>query len=406
MKIDIIKLRLTATEAPVDGNKTKIADRVDALSDGLVGVAEWLKANPETAYQEFKACKYLSNVLAENGFEVEQGTGGVETAFLGSPIGVKQTRPTVSLLAEYDALPGIGHGCGHNIIAAASIGAAIALKDVLGEAAGGMVVVGTPAEEGAGGKVKMAEAGVFDEIDMALMFHPSNQNMEGKDNLGRIKFKMEFFGKTAHASGSPDQGRNALDAIVAAYASMNSLRQHLRPDGRLHGIITDGGEAPNIIPDYAAGLFYVRAGSISYRDEIFERVKKCAEGAAMATGTGFKVEIDHPVLDPIKRNMPLEAAAQANMEALGITIDDDDGRRGSSDIGNLSHYLPAIQPYLAIVDPESGIPGHSVEFCEATVTQRGREVTLNAAKMLAMTAYDFLTSGDLRYRVTEADHKQ
>ena len=385
----------------MEENKKRIIKRVDELSHEIYAVADWLKANPETAYQEFKACEHLSKVLTDNGFDVEKGTGGVETAFFGKPVGTQASRPVVALLAEYDALPGIGHGCGHNIIAAAGVGASIALKDILGDAAGGMAVVGTPAEEGGGGKVKLAEAGVFDEIDMALMFHPSNQNIPGKASLGRIKFKMEFFGKSAHASGSPDQGLNALDAIVAAYTSMNSLRQHLRPDGRLHGVITHGGEAPNIIPDYTAGLFYVRAGSIEYRDELFERVKKCAEGAALATGTEYKIEIDHPVLDPIKRNMVLEAAAGANMEALGITIDEDDGRQGSSDVGNLSRYLPTIQPYLAIVDADSDIPGHSVAFREATVTPRGRKVTLNAAKMLAMTAYDFLTSEELRKQVAE-----
>jgi amidohydrolase len=381
-------------------SKEKIGVLIDTISKEIFAVADWLKDNPETAYLEFKACEYLSKVLTENGFDVETGPGGVETAFLGKPAGTQPGRPAVALLAEYDALPGIGHGCGHNIIAAASVGAAIALKDILGEAAGGMVIVGTPAEEGGGGKVRLAEAGVFKEMDMALMFHPSDQNIPGKESLGRTKFKMEFFGKTAHASGSPDQGLNALDAIVAAYTSMNSLRQHLRPDGRLHGIITHGGDAPNIIPSYTAGLFYVRAGSIAYRDELFERVRKCAEGAALATGTEYKIEIDHPKLDPIKRNIPLEMAAQENMEALGISIDEDDGRKGSSDIGNLSHYLAAIQPYLAIVDPDSGVPGHSAAFCEATVTPRGREVTLNAAKMLAMTAYDFLSSEELRKQMT------
>lgn len=380
----------------MEEKKKNIVKGIEDISNEILAVADWLKDNPETAYQEFKACEHLSGILTGHGFDVQTGPGDVQTAFFGNPSGSEPRRPTVALLAEYDALPGIGHGCGHNIIAAASIGAAIALKETVSASSGSIVIVGTPAEEGGGGKVKLAEAGVFNDIDMALMFHPSDSNIPGKDSLGRIKFKMEFFGKTAHASGSPDQGRNALDAIVAAYVSMNSLRQHLRPDGRLHGIITHGGEAPNIIPDYAAGLFYVRAGSIAYRDELFERVKKCAEGAALATETKCKIEIDHPVLDPILRNTPLETAVQKNMEALGITVDEDDGRKGSSDVGNLSRYLPAIQPYLAIVDADSGIPGHSVGFREATVTPRGRETTLNAAKMLAMTAYDYLMSEDLR----------
>ena len=383
----------------MDKFKAQICSEVDALAQDMYDISEFLKANPETAYQEYKACDYLSGVLENKGFRVEKGVGGVETSFLAEPADGRAARPTVAFLAEYDALPKIGHGCGHNIIAAASLGAAIALNRLLDSVSGGLVVVGTPAEEGGGGKERLAAAGVFKEMDLAMMFHPGGLNIAGKDMLGRIKFKMEFFGRTAHASGSPDKGINALDAMVAAYTSINAIRQHLRPDGRIHGIITHGGDAPNIIPDYAAGLFYVRAGSRSYRDEIFERVINCAKGAALALGAECKIEIDPPKLDPMKRNAVLETAVTANMEALGVTPDPDDGRRGSSDIGNLSHYLPSMHPVLAIVEPE--IPGHSVDFREATTSDRGRQTLLDAAKMLAMTAYDYLTSDEMRNQVNE-----
>ena len=379
--------------------KSQICSEVDSLAQDMYGISEFLKANPETAYQEHKACEYLSRVLKDKGFVVEKGVGQVETAFLAAPDTDQTSRPTVAFLAEYDALPKIGHGCGHNMIAAASLGAAIALKNVLKIDSGGLVVVGTPAEEGGGGKVRLAQAGVFDDMDLAMMFHPGSINIAGKDMLGRIKFKMEFFGRTSHASGSPDKGINALDAMVAAYSNINAIRQHLRPDGRIHGIITQGGDAPNIIPDYAAGLFYVRAGSRSYRDEIFERVINCARGAAMAIGSEYKIEIDPPKMDPMNRNAVLESAFTANMEVLGITPDPDDGRRGSSDIGNLSHYLPAMHPVLAIAEPE--IPGHSVEFREATTSERGRQTLLDAAKVLAMTASDYLTSAEMRTQVAE-----
>ena len=381
----------------MDKTKEQIGFEVDSLADELFAVSDFLLANPEIAYHEFKACNHLSNVLEQNGFQVEKGVGQVETSFLARPVDCRPTRPAVALLAEYDALPKIGHGCGHNLIAAAGLGAAVALRRILGAEAGGLALVGTPAEEGGGGKVRLAEAGVFEEMDAAMMFHPGSTNIPGKGMLGRIKFKMEFFGRTAHASGSPDRGINALDALVLAYNGINAYRQHLRPDGRIHGIITHGGDAPNIIPDYAAGLFYVRAGTRTYRDELLERVKNCCKGAALATGTEFKVEIDHPVLDPVKRNPSLEAIVKNNMTALGIAVDEDDGRRGSSDMGNLSHYLPAIHPYLAIVDPE--IPGHSTEFRDATTNPRGRRTLLDAAKMLAMTAWDFLNSPELRERV-------
>ena len=381
----------------MDSVKAQISNAVEALAQEMYGISDFLKAHPETAYQEYKACDHLSAVLEEKGFQVQKSVGQVDTSFLARPVNGQSGRPIVAFLAEYDALPKIGHGCGHNLIAAASLGAAIALNKILKIDSGGLVVVGTPAEEGGGGKARLAEAGVFQDMDLAMMFHPGGLNIAGKDMLGRIKFRMEFFGRTAHASGSPDKGINALDAMVAAYSSINAIRQHLRPDGRIHGIITHGGDAPNIIPDYAAGLFYVRAGSRSYRDEIFNRVTNCAKGAAMALGAECRIEIDPPKLDPMKRNAALESVITANMEALGITPDPDDGRRGSSDIGNLSHYLPSMHPVLAIVEPE--IPGHSVEFREATTSDRGRQALLNAAKMLAMTAFDYLTSPELRKQV-------
>ena len=381
----------------MDKLKERIGREVESLADDLFAVSDFLLANPEIAYQEFKARDYLSRMLEQKGFEVEKGVGNVETSFLARPADCKPSRPTVAILAEYDALPKIGHGCGHNLIAAASLGAIMALGRVMGDTAGALVLVGTPAEEGGGGKVRLAEAGVFEEMDAAMMFHPGSTNIPGKGMLGRIKFKIEFFGRSAHASGTPDKGINALDALILAYSSINAYRQHLRPDGRIHGIITHGGDAPNIIPDYAAGLFYVRAGSRTYRDELFERVKKCCKGAALATGAEFKIEVHHPIIDSMKRNPALEAAAMSNMKELGIAIDNDNGRLGSSDMGNLSHYLPAIHPYLAIVGPE--IASHTVEFRDATVSTRGRKTLLNAAKMLAMTAWDFLTSPELREKV-------
>jgi len=384
----------------MDEIKARIDREVESLAKELFAVSDYLMANPELAYKEFKACSYLSGFLSERGFQVVQGVGGLETSFVARPAGRQPKRPTVAFLAEYDALAKIGHGCGHNMIAAATLGAAVSLSNSLGEVDGGFAVVGTPAEEGGGGKVLLAEAGVFDEMDAAIMFHPGKLNIPGKDSLGRIKFKMEFFGKAAHASGSPDQGINALDALVIAYNSINALRQHLTKDARVHGIITHGGDAPNIVPDYAAGLFYVRAGDRVSRDKLFDRVKNCAQGAAMAVGTEFKIEVDQPVLDPLKRNVPLEEAFRTNMEALGISIDVDDGTLGSSDIGNLSHYLPAIHPFMAIVEPD--IPSHSAAFAEATTSSRSRETLLRAAKMLAMTAYDYLTSAELRKQVSEA----
>lgn len=384
----------------MDPVKSRIGAEVDALAGDLFKVSEYLYNNPEIGYQEFKACEFLSRFMEEHGFKSERGTGGVQTAFLARPAIRLKGRPCVAFLAEYDALPGVGHGCGHNLIAAASVGAALALGRNLGEVQGTLALVGTPAEEGGGGKILLAEAGVFAEMDAAMMCHPSRLNRPGEEMFGRVKFKVEFFGEAAHASVSPDRGVNALDAMVAAYNNISMLRQQIRPDARIHGIITHGGDAPNIIPQYTAGLFYVRAASREYRDEVYKKVERCIEAAAVATGAGHKIEIGQPTFDPIKRNPPLEEATRANMEALGISVDPDDGRRGSSDIGNLSFYLPAIHPSAAIVDPE--VPGHSKIFAEATMSPRGKDALLKAAKFLAMTAYDFLASAELREKVKEA----
>jgi amidohydrolase len=384
----------------MDPVKSRIGAEVDALAGDLFKVSEYLYNNPEIGYQEFKACEFLSRFMEEHGFKSERGTGGVQTAFLARPAIRLKGRPCVAFLAEYDALPGVGHGCGHNLIAAASVGAALALGRNLGEVQGTLALVGTPAEEGGGGKILLAEAGVFAEMDAAMMCHPSRLNRPGEEMFGRVKFKVEFFGEAAHASISPDRGVNALDAMVAAYNNISMLRQQIRPDARIHGIITHGGDAPNIIPQYTAGLFYVRAASREYRDEVYKKVERCIEAAAVATGAGHKIEIGQPTFDPIKRNPPLEEATRANMEALGISVNPDDGRRGSSDIGNLSFYLPAIHPSAAIVDPE--VPGHSKIFAEATMSPRGKDALLKAAKFLAMTAYDFLASAELREKVKEA----
>lgn len=384
--------------------KACLSREVETLAAEIWAISEFLYANPEVAFQEFKACDFLGKILRKHGFEVESPVGGLKTAFLARPKGRGKARPTVALLAEYDALPGVGHGCGHNLIAAASVGAALALSRSLDQIPGGIAVVGTPAEEGGGGKILLAEAGIFAEMDMAMMCHPSRLNLPGEDMLGRIKFRIEFFGKEAHASASPDRGINALDALVLAYNNLNAMRQALRPDARIHGIITHGGEAPNVIPHYTAGLFYVRAATRRYMDEIFQRVEKCVKGAALATGAQSKIEILQPSFDPMKRNPPLEEAVQANMGALGICVDPDDGRRGSSDIGNLSHYLPAIHPSLAIVSPDTA--GHSQAFAEATMTPRARETLLKAAKLLAMTAYDYLNSAGLQKSAREAFQRE
>ncbi len=377
--------------------KEQLQREVDGIADELKTLSKKLYDSPEVAFEEHQACEWLSAYLEGKGFEVEQGVGGVGTAFYAKIPG-RDAAPKIALLAEYDALPKIGHGCGHNLIAAASVGAGVALSRWIKGLEGSLVIVGTPAEEGGGGKILLLNAGIFDDISAAMMFHPSSKNLIGSNTLGRIKFTVEFFGKSSHASGSPEDGLNALDAMITFFSSSGLLRQQLKDEARIHGIITHGGDAPNIIPDYTAAVMYVRALHLDYLDEVFTKVENCAKGAALATATEVKV-VQNPLrYAPNKRNFELEKLCLKNMETSGISVSESK-RMGSSDLGNLSQKLPAIHPYLAICD--EGVAGHSVEMAEATITPRGHEAMLTAAKMLAMTAYDYLASAEIQQQVTQ-----
>jgi len=378
-------------------SKKRICAEVDTLAQELKDVNDYLFDNPEIGFKEHKACARLSTFLQAHGFSVKECAGGLDTALFARPQGIEPTRPAVAFISEYDALPEVGHGCGHNLIAAASLGAAVALSKAVPDLAGGIALVGTPAEEGGGGKVHLSRAGVFDDMDIAIMFHPGAQNLPGSDMLGGTKMKIEFFGKTSHASVAPDKGINALDALVMAYNAINSVRQHMLPTGRLHGIITNGGEASNIIPGYTSAIFVARATNLSYLEELVKRVENCVNGAALATGAKAKIEIVYS-WDHFKHNYPLEEVVAENMKALGLEIDENDGRMGSSDISYLSFQLPCLHPFLTL---DKDAVGHTVAFAEATRSPQGRKVLLDAAKMMAMIGYDYLTSENLRKQVVE-----
>jgi amidohydrolase len=371
----------------VDTLKERVTAEIEAQRDDLIRIADTIHAHPEVAFEEFESAALLSGTLEENGFQLERGVADLETAFVATLKG-KEAGPTVALLAEYDALPGLGHACGHNLIGTAAMGAGLALRTVLPELAGNIQVIGTPAEEGGGGKAIMVEAGVFDRVDAAMMFHPSSKNLTRRTSLTSYKIQIEFFGKPAHAAAKPDEGINALEAMILTYNSINALRQHLRDDARIHGIITHGGDAPNIVPDYAAARFYVRAADTPYTVEVIEKVRACAEGAALATGARLEFGRYAPHYDNRLPNPKLYDLAEANMAALGIVLSPPDERMGSSDMGNVSQVVPSIHPYIAIGPEEMG--GHTVEFCEAAASPAGHEGMIKAAKMLAMTAVDLL----------------
>jgi amidohydrolase len=379
--------------ADVDPLKLKVAEAVDRLADELEGLSHRIHATPELAFKETQAHAWLTDFLEAHGARVERGLGGLPTAFRATIEG-QGAGPTIAIMAEYDALPGIGHACGHNVIATAGVGAGAALAVALGRLpyAGRIQVIGTPAEEGGAGKVKLMDAGVFGGVDAAMMIHGRCGTQVWRPTLGIIKVKAEFFGQAAHASSWPWRGVNALNAVIALFNGLDAMRQQLRPDARMHGIITRGGEQANIIPEYTSAEFYLRSISVDYCWELLRRFTAAAEGAAAATGCRVSVTHDPTVHEPLKANGTMAGLFARNLEIIDFPEDPDDGQAGygSTDCGNVSQRLPTIHPYIRI-SPD-GVPGHSREFAEWARSPLARAGMVAGAKALALTAVDLLAS--------------
>jgi amidohydrolase len=379
------------------GVKAQLGQAVDRLGDELETLSRRIHDHPELGYQEVRACGWLSEFLAAKGFKVERGVAGVETAFRATI--ESGTGPTLAILCEYDALPGIGHACGHNVIGAAGAGAGAALAALRDALPGGRVeVIGTPAEEGGGGKIRLIERGIFANVDAAMMVHGLDAWIGHPDLLGIIRLVFEFAGKAAHAAMDPWEGVNALDGVIQTFNNVAMLRQQVHPDARIHGIITNGGAAPNIIPESAAATFYVRAPELDDMWQLAERVEACAEGAARATGCALKATRLDGHYEPMKRNRALLDAFRENMRTLGVEESPPgNGRAGSSDVGNVSQVVPTIQPYVQIAP--AGTPIHSREFEAAAVTPLARDGMLKSAKIMAMTVLDLLADPALVTRI-------
>ncbi|MCL5039721.1 MAG: M20 family metallopeptidase [Firmicutes bacterium] len=382
--------------------KARVRQAVEDMAADLIALSHQIHQNPELGLQEFQSSKRLSGYLQEKGFQVERGTAGLPTAFRAEVTG--QPGPKVAFLAEYDALPELGHACGHNIIGTAAVGAGVALSQVLKDVAGSVVVLGTPAEEGAvdgaGGKVAMVEKGIFADIDVAMLVHPSTTTGTGGTSLGRIAMEISFRGKPAHAAGAPHEGINALDAAIQTFNGINALRQHITSDARIHGIITKGGVSPNIVPEYAEMRLYVRAAKRDYLRQLEEKVKNCARGAALATGATVNFRYTAYTYEDMVTNQALAQTFAQNLVAIGRTIDENrNGGSGSTDMGNVSHAVPAVHGYIAIAP--KGVVGHSHEFAAAAGSPEGDRGLLDAAKALAMTGVDFLVDEELRNKVRE-----
>ncbi len=382
---------MTITSPQIASSQQRACAAVDAVADELVRISREIHSHPELAFKEHHAFGQLVPFVKAQGFDVQTGVYGMETAFRGEwghgPV-------TIAICAEYDALPEIGHACGHNLIATSGVGAAVGLIKAIEPSDARVVILGTPAEEAYGGKVIMANKGAFDDIDVAMMAHPMAIDFADPPMLGVAHVDIEYHGRAVHASVGPEQGINALDAMVTAYQAVAQLRQHIRRDARLHGIITYGGAAANIVPDRTAGTFYVRAAQPKYLQELKERVKACFEAGALATGCTLTMDW-HADLEyqPLRNNRPMVEAYRRNGESLGTQfVDLRNASTGSTDMGNVSQIVPSIHPTFSVGQM---IFNHTPEFTGAAITDAAHASMLKTAQTLAMTGVELALDPDL-----------
>lgn len=390
----------------MESSKKRIMDTVDAAKADLQALSENIHKNPELGFQEFKALEFISETLEKHGFEVQKGYGGLETSFRADKKG-NGDGPTVAFLAEYDALAGIGHGCGHNLIATCSVGAFLGLASVMDELPGRVTIIGTPAEEGGAGKVKLLRNGAMDDVDFALMMHPSGggSNLVGRGGRAACTVKVNFYGKSAHSS-VPKNGVNALSAVISVFNQIDMMRPTFDPQDNINGIISNGGTAANIIPEFASCAFCVRADTMKRIEELIEVIKKCVVNAENLTGVRGEVSYDDISAERYP-NKPMCQAFKDNMHELGIEMEWPDPKKqyGSSDIGNVSIKMPAIHDYLSIVD-DPKVQAHSADYTVASGTPEAFEVCVKGAKGLAMTGYDILSSEEFQKEILKSHEEQ
>ena len=383
--------------------KALAIDEIDSRLSELSELSLKIHSNPELGFQEVKAAVWLTQYLEENGFSIERGICELPTAFRGS-YGVG--KPAIAILAEYDALPDLGHACGHNIIGTCAVGAGVASKLVIDQFGGSIMVIGTPAEELYGGKVTMIERRAFDDVDIAMMVHPGVYDTATIQTLACQHLEVEFFGKAAHAAGQPEAGINALEAMIQSFAAINSLRQHIKDKARIHGVITDGGEAPNIVPAHSAGSFIVRAEEDSYLDELKQKVLNCFIGAATASGARLGYRWGDVRYAPMRNNLTLARLFSQNMQSLGRRIKLSEPKHifGSTDMGNVSQVIPGIHPFVAIAPVE--VANHSPQFASAAASEAGTCGLIDAAKALTMTVVDLVANPEMVSQVKQEFQQQ
>lgn len=377
--------------------KEQLRHHLSQIESKLWEMSDYLYHHPELGDQEYQSMKLLTDFLTSHGFAVEKGIVGRPTAFKAVYDSGKPG-PAVAFLCEYDALPGVGHGCGHNMIGTMSAGAGVLLSKIIGETGGRVVVLGTPAEETNGAKVAMAEQGIFNGIDAAMIVHPADESYESGESLAMDAIQFDFRGKSAHAASNPEDGINALDAAIQLFNGVNALRQHVTSDVRIHGIIKEGGIAANIVPDKAVAQFYVRAKARAVLNEVVEKVKRIAQGAAIMTGaavqiSNYELSYDNMITNKTLSNMFTENLLQTKVKK----VNPPKTSYGSIDMGNVSHVVPAIHPYIGLDAP--GLVAHTKAFADMTITDNAHQILSSGALALAMTGFDLLKNGEFLEKV-------
>ncbi len=380
-----------------EDQKNKIIYTVDQLAPRMKALALDIHANPELSFEEVRSAAALIAPLREAGFVIEEQLGEMPTAFRAT-FDSGKPGPTIALLAEYDALVSLGHACGHNLIGTASITAALALKNAIPDLHGRIEVIGTPAEEEGGGKIILAGKGIFDHHDAVMMFHPRDKTMVVRGGLACVDAVFKFYGKAAHAASAPQNGISALDAVIHTFVAINSLRQFFTDDVRVHGIITNGGSATNIVPAYAEAKFLLRANTVKGLGVVRDKVFAAAQGAADMSGARLEIEEGLTYAER-NNNLALAELFKHNLDILGVDVvpPPRSGGIGSSDIGNVSQITAAIHPYLRI----GNVMPHTPEFAAAAGSEAGLEAMINAAKALAMTALDLIASPEMLAEVRQ-----
>jgi amidohydrolase len=370
--------------------KELLKNNLETIQKRLWEINDILYKHPELGDEEFESMQLLVEFLEQHQFSIEKGIVDRPTAFK-AVYDSKKEGPTIAYLSEYDALPEVGHGCGHNMIGTMSAGAGVLLSKVVDEIGGRVVVLGTPAEETNGAKVPMADKGVFADIDAAMILHPSDVSYESGDSLAMDAIQFDFRGRTSHAAASPEKGINALDAVIQLFNGINAIRQHVTSDVRIHGIIKEGGVAANIVPDKAVAQFYIRAKDRNYLNELVQKVINIAKGASSMTGAEVRIENYELSYDNMVTNQTLSQLFTNNLLTTGVQqVEKAKGSYGSIDMGNVSHVVPAIHPYIGLDSP--GLVAHTREFADLTITDNAHKILSRGALALALTGYDLITN--------------